>query len=64
MPFDWKNDIDNRNDTFCKWGPLGNVPAEVISSTEARCKVPANTLNLVELHLNLTLNNQNVTEGT
>ena len=45
------------------WGPLGNKLATVISGTEAQCEVPANTAGLVELNVNLTLNNQNVTEG-
>ena len=57
MPFDWAGDIDNRNDTFCVWDQLGKVRAEVISYTLAQCQVPPNTLNLVNLHLSLTLNN-------
>jgi len=64
MPFDWATDIDNRNDTFCVWDELGKVRAEVISYTLAQCMVPPNTANLVTLHLKLTLNNQNITEGT
>ena len=35
LPFDWHLDINNQNDTFCHWGPLGKTPAQVISSTEA-----------------------------
>lgn len=63
MPFDFKNDIDNRNDTFCIWGANGKTEATVISSTEAKCEVPQNTNNYTELKLNFTLNNQNITEG-
>lgn len=64
MPFDWASDIDNRNDTFCVWDELGKVRAEVISYTLAQCLVPPNTAGLTTLHLKLTLNNQNITEGT
>lgn len=63
MPFDWSADIDNRNDTFCIWDELGKVKAEVISYTLAQCMVPANAANVVALHVKLTLNNQNITEG-
>lgn len=64
-PFDFVNDINNANDTFCMWGPLGKTPAKVVSSTEARCNSPPNTFTppLTEVQLQLTLNNQNVTEG-
>tara|TARA_B110000285_G_C15025595_1_gene563990 strand:- start:635 stop:1075 length:441 start_codon:yes stop_codon:yes gene_type:complete len=61
MPFDWRLDIDNRNDTFCNWGELGKTHAAVISSTEAECVSPANTMHLEYATLNLTLNNQNYT---
>jgi len=30
-PFDWNIDIDNQNDTFCAFGPLGKRPAQIIS---------------------------------
>lgn len=46
------------------WGPLGKKPAIIISGTEAQCEVPANTNGLTELQVNLTLNNQNISEGT
>jgi hypothetical protein len=36
-PFDFLNDINNANDTFCLFGALGKTPAKVVSSTEARC---------------------------
>lgn len=63
MPFDWASDIDNRNDTFCMWDELGKVKAEVISYTLAQCQVPPNTARVQTLHVKLTLNNQNISEG-
>lgn len=61
-PFDFAHDIDNSNDTFCNFGALGKKPAQVVSSTEARCRSPKNTFNppLVNVMLSLSLNNQNV----
>lgn len=61
LPFDWKLDINNQNDTFCNWGDLGKTPAMVLSTTEAECLSPANTMKLDTLDVNLTLNNQNYT---
>lgn len=65
MPFDYVNDINNANDTFCVFGGLGKKPAKVISSTKAKCHSPANNYNppLVSVILQLTLNNQNVSQG-
>jgi len=57
LPFDWKLDIDNQNDTFCNWGPLGKTPAAILSSTEAECLTPENSFTLPSVPLNLTLNN-------
>lgn len=59
MPFDFQKDIDNSNDTFCDFGPLGKKPAKVYSSTEARCVSPPNNVNppLVNVPLKFTLNN-------
>lgn len=57
LPFDWKEDINNQNDTFCHWGPLGKTPAMVLSSTTAECLAPENNLHLDWAPLNLTLNN-------
>ena len=59
LPFDYVNDINNANDTFCIFGPLGKRPAKVISSTELRCLSPPNNLNPPAVHINvqLTLNN-------
>jgi len=39
-PFDYKLDINNSNDTFCNWGPLGKSAATVLSSTIAECVTP------------------------
>lgn len=44
-PFDFVNDINNQNDTFCIFGALGKKPATVVSSTEARCISPPNNFN-------------------
>lgn len=59
LPFDYVNDINNANDTFCIFGPLGKRPAKVISSTELRCPSPPNNLNPPAVHVSvqLTLNN-------
>lgn len=62
LPFDWKEDINNQNDTFCHWGPLGKTPAMVLSSTQAECLSPENNLHLDWAPVNLTLNNQNYTD--
>jgi hypothetical protein len=44
-PFDFVNDIDNTNDTFCMFGVLGKTKAQCVSHTECRCLSPKNTLN-------------------
>ena len=64
LPFDWREDINNQNDTFCSWGPLGKTPAAVLSSTEAECLAPENNMGLKidTPQVNLTLNNQNYTD--
>jgi hypothetical protein len=64
-PFDFLNDINNANDTFCLFGALGKTPAKVVSSTEARCQSPPNTFTppLNDVPLTFTINNQNVTDG-
>jgi hypothetical protein len=58
-PFDLVNDINNANDTFCMFGPLGKKPAKVYSSTEARCISPPNNVNppLTAVQVSLSLNN-------
>lgn len=62
FPFNWKSEINNKNDTFCHWGRLGKTPAEVISSTTAECLSPRNHLGLRRTTINITLNNQNYTD--
>jgi hypothetical protein len=42
LPFDFANDINNANDTFCLFGALGKKPAQVVTSTQARCYSPPN----------------------
>ena len=61
-PFDWKRDISNQNDTFCRWGPLGRTPAQVLSQTQAECLAPKNNMGISWTWLNLTLNNQQYTD--
>ena len=61
-PFDWALDIDNQNDTFCAWGPLGKTPAHVTSSTSAECLSPPNNMHLQNVPLKFTINNQNYTD--
>ena len=61
-PFDWSNDIDNQNDTFCSFGALGKVPAQVLSQTEAECISPANPQHLTTIPVKFTINNQNYTD--
>ena len=62
LPFDWRLDINNQNDTFCDWGALGKTPAMVLSSTEAECLSPENNLHLEWAPVNISLNNQNYTD--
>ena len=62
LPFDWKMDIDNQNDTFCSFGPLGKTPAHVLSSTQAECLTPPNRMGLMRVPIKLALNNQNYTD--
>lgn len=64
-PWDY-SDIDNSNDTFCDFGPLGKKKAIVKSSTWARCTSPPNNFNppLVKVELTLSLNGgQNKSQG-
>jgi hypothetical protein len=63
-PFDYKLDINNKNDTFCAWGLLGKTPAEVISTTEVECLSPPNGIKIDKTLINVTLNNQNYTDDT
>ena len=60
-PFDW-NEIDNQNDTFCSFGSLGRVPAQVLSQTEAECISPPNPQHLTTIPVKFTLNSQNYTD--
>ena len=51
------NPINNYNDTFCKFGPLGIVPVQVINSTKVVCISPPSFI-LREVVVEITLNNQ------
>ena len=57
MPFDWRLDINNQNDTFCNWVGLGKTPAMVLSATEAECLTPVNSEKVDQVEVKLTLNN-------
>jgi hypothetical protein len=61
-PWDWKDDINNQNDTFCDWGALGKTPCQVLSENQAECESPPNAMHLEWAPVNLTLNNQNYTD--
>lgn len=43
MPF-YYDEIDNRRDTMCDWGPLGKRMANITSSVEAFCDSPVSTI--------------------
>lgn len=43
MPF-YYEDIDNRKDTMCDWGPLGKRMANITSSVMAYCESPVSTI--------------------
>ncbi len=52
--------IKNYNDTFCRFGPLGLVPAQVLNSTKVICVSPPSFV-LREVVVEITLNNQEFT---
>jgi hypothetical protein len=62
LPFDFVADINNANDTFCLFEKLGMTQAVVTNSTRAFCPAPANTLDLTVTFVEISLNNQNVTD--
>lgn len=63
-PFDYKKDVDNSNDTFCSFGPLGKTPAKILSSTRAECQTLPNHLKTAQrFPVKLTVNNQNYTDN-
>jgi len=62
LPFNWKLDVNNQNDTFCHWGDLGKTPMMVLSSTEAECLSPRNNKGYDWVPFEFTLNNQNYTD--
>lgn len=52
--------IKNYNDTFCRFGPLGMVPVQIINSTKAVCIAPSSFL-LKEVEVEITLNTRDWT---
>ena len=60
-PFDFKAglDINNKNDTFCRFVQLDvNVPMEVLSATRGRCVAPANMMDIESTFVEVALNNR------
>lgn len=51
------NHLKNYNDTFCRFGSLGLIPAQVINSTKVVCVSPPSFV-LREVIVEITLNNQ------
>ena len=47
--------INNHNDTFCSFGPLGKFPAKVLNSTKVICTSPP-SYTLREVDVEITLN--------
>jgi IPT/TIG domain len=41
MPFNFTDDIDNSNDTFCNFEGIGKVKGYVINSNRMYCDAPA-----------------------
>lgn len=61
MPFNWTEDIDNQNDTFCTFEGIGKVRAYVLNSTKAYCEAPPNYVTESTI-VEITLNNQQYTD--
>jgi hypothetical protein len=60
-PFDYKNglDINNKNDTFCRFEQLDvQVPMEVLSATRGKCVAPANAMGIDSTFVEVALNNR------
>jgi hypothetical protein len=55
------NDMDNKNDTFCKFGNLSIAQAKVISSTEMECVSPSSYEDR-QVPVEITLNNREWTD--
>lgn len=60
-PFVDKPEVDNRNDTFCRFGELGLVEAVVVNATKAICYSPPSYI-LRWVYVEITLNNQQYTD--
>lgn len=61
LPFDYKEDIDNSNDTFCNFEGIGLVKAYVLNSTKIFCEAPPNYVTPSSI-VEVTLNNQEFTD--
>jgi hypothetical protein len=57
----YRGPVKNYNDTFCRFGALGVVPAKVLNSTKVVCISPPSFV-LREVVVEITLNNQEWTQ--
>jgi hypothetical protein len=61
MPFNFTEDIDNSNDTFCIFEGIGKVRAYALNSTKVYCEAPPNYVT-EKTTVEVTLNNQQYTD--
>jgi IPT/TIG domain len=61
MPFNFTDDIDNSNDTFCIFEGIGKVRAYALNSTKVYCEAPPNYVT-ERTNVEVTLNNQQYTD--
>lgn len=61
MPFNFTEDIDNSNDTFCIFEGIGKVRAYALNSTKVYCEAPPNYVT-EKTNIEVTLNNQQYTD--
>ena len=61
MPFNFTEDIDNSNDTFCIFEGIGKVRAYALNSTKVYCVAPPNYVT-EKTNIEVTLNNQQYTD--
>ena len=56
MPFNFIDDIDNQNDTFCIFEGIGKAQAYTLNSTKLYCDAPPNYIS-EKTYVEVTLNN-------
>lgn len=61
-PWEWEDEVNNQNDTFCSFGVLGKVPAQVLTGGVIECIAPENNQKVNKVMLKITINNQNYTD--